>query len=107
LRTKAFQKSPQLIVRGSPIALPLTRTGADKPNRNVMTACRGHQRVLTSELVPSPRRDLAAADFAADRRLQVAQNARGPPQHLPPRLIRAEPPGVHLHRPRLGKQQFV
>ena len=47
------------------------------------------------------------AEIAADRLLQVTQNASGPSQHPYPRLIRAEPPRVHLHRPRLGKQPFV
>jgi hypothetical protein len=46
-------------------------------------------------------------EFAADRRLELAQDASGPRQHLYPRLIRAEPPGVQLHGPRLGKQQLI
>ena len=37
---------------------------------------------------PEPSAELGGAEFAADRRLQVAQDARGPGQHRHPRLIR-------------------
>ena len=69
----------------------------------------GINRGFSIVFCPSPGRFAAVvgAEFAADRSLQFTQDTGGPPQHLKPRLIRAEPLGVHLHRPRLGKQPLV
>jgi len=50
LRSKAFQKLVQLIVRGTSMLLPIDQAGAGKASRAVMAACRGHRRVVTSEL---------------------------------------------------------
>jgi hypothetical protein len=52
-------------------------------------------------------RPSVGAEFAVDRCLQVAQDARCPCQHSQSGFVGAESPGVHLHRPRLGKQPFV
>ena len=49
---------------------------------------------------------VVGAEFAADRRLQFAQDASGPGRHLDPRLIRAEPPGVQA-TPATPRQQQV